>query len=140
MQKKVPRVLHLNRSDPPITHSHRPVLPDFLDSVSDSCYTHTHTLYLPLCILLVSREHRSVTSFLPASLFHLLRSHLFAALTHCLAFDVTVSLAFIFDPFPSSGHWSLWLSPCSLLLKPLHLPSFPRLTSLISFLRLPRVR
>lgn len=55
--------------------------------------------------------------------FHLFRSHLChthsAPHSHSasllFSFFSPAHLSFIFDPFFPLGHWSLWLSPCSLL-------------------------
>lgn len=60
--------------------------------------------------------------FLPAASFFIFSAHIFATLTLHLTptqphsfFPPLAHLSFIFDPLSSLGHWSLWLSPCSLL-------------------------
>lgn len=142
--KKFPQVFHLNRSDPPITQSLCPVLSDSLIPLATAATL--HTLYLPLCILLISREHRSVTSFLPASLF-IFSAHIFATLT-----PLSLSVSFFplylsLSSLTLSPHWVIDLcgshlalrSPLFFLNSSISL-SFPCLTFLICFLPLPRVR
>lgn len=80
------------------------------DSLCDICYT-TH--HLSLCILLISREYRFVTSFLQPTFSSFPNTSLPHPL--CRIFFFILSLSFIFDPFSSLGHWSFCLSPCSLL-------------------------
>lgn len=83
----------------------------FLDSVSDSCHIISHYVF--------SSPLESIVLSLPSCCqpFHLFRLHLcntHSSLPIFLIFFIA-SLSFIFDPFSSMGHWSFWLSPCSLL-------------------------
>lgn len=59
-----------------------------------------------------------------------------ALLSLSLTLFFFASLSFIFDPFSSSGHWSFWLSPCSLFSKAppsLFLPSLDLFLSVFFF-------
>lgn len=66
-----------------------------------------HTRFISRYVFSSSPE--SIVLSLPSrqSALFISFTHIFAALPR---FSVFVSLAFIFDPFSSSGHWSLWLS------------------------------
>lgn len=87
-----------------------------MDSVSDSCHIISHFVF--------SFSPESILLSLPPCCqpFHLLHLHLcdaHSALPICFFF-FSWHLSFIFDPFPSMGHWSFWLQPYSLLSSLLH--------------------
>lgn len=122
----------LKRSDPPIIQSQRPMLSDSLILLATAATR--RTLYLSLCILLVSREQRSVTSFLqpafssplltslPHSFCSLLLSHFFFLPTHLFLSSLTLSFHLVIDL--SGSHLAL----CWVLLS--KTPSSPFFSSL----------
>lgn len=73
--------------------------------------------YLSLCILLISREYRSITLLLlPAVSSSPLASllHSFCSPSLAIFFLDIASFSFIFNPFSPMGHWSIWLLPTPL--------------------------